>query len=59
MHPLTSALLQRQAPPSTGVQANAEEEAAPEVVPGHEDHQQLRGQGVELPSTLQSDDDDF
>ena len=29
------------------------------MTPAHEDRQQLRGQGVEIPSTLQEEDDGF
>ena len=59
MHPFTSALLQHQAPPTTGAQASAEEEAVPKMAPGHKERQQLHGRGVKLPSTLQGDDNGF
>ena len=59
MHPLTSALLQRQAPSATGTQMSAEEETVPKMAPGHKERQPLCGQGFGLLSTLQGDDDGF
>ena len=59
MHSFTAALLQRQASTSNGTHMDTEDPMTPRSAIGQEERRNLRGQGVDLLSTVHGDEEGF